>query len=89
MLGGLGPPKSCSSWGGFIFLRPQGPGCLYGVLHYSLKTKQVHYTLFTKYKINHISKTTNRKYLKIGSALVSDHFTYFGTIFFYLGRFCT
>ena len=73
MLGGLAPPKSCSSWGASFSSAP-GPRML--VRSSSLFTKS------SEYKIDHTSKTTNRKYLKIGSALVSDYFTSSGMTFF-------
>ena len=73
MLGGLDHPKPRSSlWGGLQFPPTPGPGCLNSRL-------SPQFTRNSEYKIDHISKTINRKYLKLGYVLVSEHFTSFGT----------
>ena len=51
---------------------PLRPGCLNGRI-------SPQFIRNAEYEVYHISKTTNRKYLKLGSALVSEHFTSFGT----------
>ena len=72
MLGGSGSLNLAVRGKGFSFLRPQGPGGFN-----SRPSSQ--FTRNSEHKVHHISKITNRKYLKMGSALVSENFTSFGT----------
>ena len=71
MLGGSAP-LSPAVRGGLQLLPPPGPGCLNSGL-----SPQFNWN--AEYEIYHISKTTNRKYLKLSSVLVSEHFTSFET----------